>query len=75
MKLSVPETHQLKIAKSTLKMSDMGATIMGGMTKAQAREVILRLTGKKAVEEPEEVDPPNPERAVRDNETDYWEGD
>ena len=35
--LGVPEQHQLKIAKSTLKMSDAGATIMGGMTKDQAR--------------------------------------
>ena len=48
--LSVPEKHQLKIARSTLKMSDAGALIMGGMTKAQAREVIKRLTGRTAKE-------------------------
>ena len=46
-KLSVPEQHQLNIARKTLKMSDVGAAIMGGMTKAEAREVILRLTGKE----------------------------
>ena len=46
MKLSVPEQHQLNIARKTLKMSDVGARIMGGMTKEQARDVIKRLTGK-----------------------------
>ena len=45
--LSVPEKHQLKIARDTLKLSDAGARIMGGMTKAEAREVIKRLTGKE----------------------------
>ena len=44
--LSVPEQHQLKIARRTLEMSDVGARIMGGMTKAEAREVIRRLTGR-----------------------------
>lgn len=42
-KLSVPEQHQLKIAKDTLKMSDIGARIMGGMTKEEARALIQRL--------------------------------
>lgn len=32
--------HQIKIAKDTLKMSDSGALIMGGMTKEQARVVL-----------------------------------
>jgi hypothetical protein len=47
-KLSVPESHQLKIARRTLQLSDAGALILGGMTKEQARAVILRLTGKPA---------------------------
>ena len=51
--LSVPEKHQLNIARKTLKMSDVGARIMGGMTKEEARAVILRLTGKPAKEDPE----------------------
>lgn len=51
--LSVPERHQLKIARDTLRLSDFGARIMGGMTKEEARAVILRLTGKVANEEPE----------------------
>jgi hypothetical protein len=34
--LSVPKQHQLKIAVQTLKYSDAGARIMGGMTKAEA---------------------------------------
>ena len=31
--LSIPERHQLKIARDTLKMSDVGARIMGGLPK------------------------------------------
>jgi len=42
--LTVPEKHQLKIAKSTLKLSDAGAFIMGGMTKKEARNIIKKLT-------------------------------
>ena len=45
-KLSIPEKHQLKIARSTMKMSDVGAMIMGSMTKKEAQEVIKRLTIK-----------------------------
>lgn len=32
--------HQLRIAHDTLKMSDAGAKIMGGMTKDEARRII-----------------------------------
>jgi hypothetical protein len=42
-KLSVPEKHQLNIAKKTLKMSDAGANIMGGMSKKEAREFLSRI--------------------------------
>lgn len=49
--LSVPDRHQLRIARDTLKMSDVGAQIMGGPTKEEAREIILRLTGRKAKED------------------------
>ena len=45
-KLTVPERHQLKIARATLNMSDVGALVMGGPTKAEAREIIRRLTGR-----------------------------
>lgn len=34
--------HQLKIAKQTLRYSDVGARIMGGMTKEEAREVLRK---------------------------------
>ncbi len=44
--LSVPEQHQLKIARKTLTYSDVGARIMGGMTKAEARQIIKKLTGR-----------------------------
>ena len=47
MKLTIPEKHQLKIAKDTLKMNPTMARIMGGMTKEQARKVIKKLTGKE----------------------------
>jgi hypothetical protein len=36
-----PLKHQIKIAIRTLKLSDTGALIMGGPTKAQARETLL----------------------------------
>ena len=42
--LSVPEKHQLAIARKTLLMSDVGALIMGGPSKQEAGEIILRLT-------------------------------
>ena len=48
--MNVFDKHQLKIARDTLKMSDVGAQIMGGMDKPTARAVILRLTGKPAKE-------------------------
>ena len=49
-KLSVFDKHQLQIAKRTLELSDVGALIMGGMTKEEARVVIKKLTGKNAKE-------------------------
>lgn len=49
-RLTVPQKHQLKVAYDTLKKSDVGAFILGGMTKAEARAVILRFTGKPAKE-------------------------
>jgi hypothetical protein len=44
--LTVPEKHQLKIARDTLRMNDVMARIMGGPNRAEARAIILRLTGK-----------------------------
>src|SRR6202007_107296 len=49
--LTTFDKHQIAIAKKTLKMSDMGARIMGGMTKDEAREV-LRRHGLRIVENP-----------------------
>ena len=46
-RLTVPEYHQLRIARQTLKYSDIGAAIMGGPTKAESREIIKRLAGKE----------------------------
>ncbi len=49
--LDVPQQHQLKIARATLKMSELGARIMGDMTHDQARKIILELTGRPAKED------------------------
>lgn len=37
--------HQLKIAKSTLKMSDIGADLAGGMTKRDAVKLVVKHHG------------------------------
>ena len=51
-KLSVPERHQLKIAKRTwYELSEMGALILGGMTKDQAYQIIYKLTGKYPIKD------------------------
>jgi hypothetical protein len=39
---SVARKHQLKIARDTLRMSEFGARIMGGMNHAEAREVLAQ---------------------------------
>lgn len=38
--------HQLKIARQTLKMSDVGASLMGGMSKSDAAKLIAKHHGK-----------------------------
>lgn len=35
--VDVPSLHQYRIAKDTLRLSDAGAKIMGGMTKDEAK--------------------------------------
>jgi alkanesulfonate monooxygenase SsuD/methylene tetrahydromethanopterin reductase-like flavin-dependent oxidoreductase (luciferase family) len=45
-RLSVPERHQLRVARQTLRMSDAMVGVMGGPNKSEAREIIRRLTGK-----------------------------
>jgi hypothetical protein len=49
--LSVPQKHQLRIAKQTLNMPDAAVGIAGGPSKQEAREIIKRLTGKDATED------------------------
>lgn len=41
--LSIPEQHQKKIAISTLRMSDVGVMVMGGMTKDEARRFLTMI--------------------------------
>lgn len=45
-KLSVPEKHQLRIAKATLRMSDAAARVMGGMTKEEAQKIVHKKGGQ-----------------------------
>lgn len=47
-KLSIPEKHQLKIARETMRMHCAGARIMGGMgadPHRKAARIIHELTG------------------------------
>ena len=44
--LSVPDRHQLKVARDTLKLRDGVVGFLGGPTKEQARQIIFDLTGK-----------------------------
>jgi len=32
--------HQVKIAKATMKMNDVGVAVMGGMSKDEARKIL-----------------------------------
>jgi hypothetical protein len=36
----VARKHQLKIARRTLELSDVGTQILGGMTKEEARKIM-----------------------------------
>ena len=47
--LSIPEQHQLRIAKDSLKMTPIGASIMG-MDHNTAKEIIFKLTGRHITE-------------------------
>jgi hypothetical protein len=46
-----PEWHELQIARKTLKMSDIGAEMMGGQTKEHARKVFAKYGLKIPVDE------------------------
>lgn len=48
--LSVFDYHQLKIARATLKMNPVMASIMGGPSIEEARAIIKRITGKEPKE-------------------------
>lgn len=50
--LSVFDRHQLAIARQTLKMPDAMVRVMGGPSKAEARKIIERITGKPPRENP-----------------------
>lgn len=41
--LSAFDKHQLKIAKDTLRLNDVGVSVLGGMTKEQARSYLYEV--------------------------------
>ena len=40
--MDVFQKHQIRIAMRTLELSDIGASIMGGMTKDEARAILKK---------------------------------
>tara|TARA_Y100000310_G_C19952069_1_gene477305 strand:- start:282 stop:434 length:153 start_codon:yes stop_codon:yes gene_type:complete len=44
--LTIPEKHQLKIAKRSLEFNEKYIVIAGGPNKKEAREIIKRLEAK-----------------------------
>lgn len=45
--MQVGDKHQLKIARDTLKLSVVGAKVLGGMNHAEAIAVIARLAPRE----------------------------
>jgi len=45
--LTVLEKHQLAVARRTLKMPDAMVAVMGTITKAEAQEIVERLSKKQ----------------------------
>ena len=39
--LSIPDRRMVEIARKTLRLSDVGSVLMGGMTKQYARETLF----------------------------------
>lgn len=39
---SIFDKHQIAIAKRTLQLSDVGASILGGMSKEEARAILQK---------------------------------
>ncbi len=46
--LSVPEKHQLQVARQTLKLNPAMVAVMGGPSVEEAKAIIKRLTGQDA---------------------------
>lgn len=51
--MSVPDKHQLRIAKDTLKMNPVMARVMGGPSPEEAKEIIKRLKAKYGLKKEE----------------------
>lgn len=58
--MNTSERHQLRVARSTLALSRVGALILGGPNHAESRDIIARLTGKRPPVLPEHGDYPAP---------------
>lgn len=45
--MNIVDKHQLRIARQTLRLSHVGARIMGRMTKNQAKQIIAKYEARK----------------------------
>ena len=72
MDTDIFQKRKLRIATQTLRLSDAGAIILGGMTKEEARE-ILKKEQKKKMEKIKEKNLCGKTRNV-DNPYEVWEG-
>lgn len=51
MKLTAAEKHQLRIARQTVQMSPQMAAAMGGMSRDEAYQILIKLGRKLAEKE------------------------
>jgi hypothetical protein len=64
-RLTIPEQHQLKIAKDTLKMPGPMAGVMGGPSPEEARKIVARLEAKQRAEKSPYEPTVSPHEALR----------
>ena len=47
--MTIPEQHQLAIARKTMRLSCVGAMIMGGPNHKESIIIIAKLTGRRLI--------------------------
>ena len=45
--MTIPEQHQLAIARKTMRLSCVGALVMGGPNHKESIAIIAKLTGRR----------------------------